>query len=182
MIKQSQPLGLITFSESMTRDKIKKLPELIAIRKELRKKKKVVVFTNGVFDILHRGHVEYLEAARSRGDILILGLNSDQSVERWKGAGRPLMTQEDRATILAALESVDYVCVFDEDTPEKLITALVPDILIKGGDYRIEDIVGREVVWEHGGRVETIPLTPGRSTTDLIRKIGELIKNGVLNL
>jgi D-beta-D-heptose 7-phosphate kinase/D-beta-D-heptose 1-phosphate adenosyltransferase len=164
----------------MIRDKIKTRSELVRIRQQLREAGKTVVFTNGVFDILHRGHVEYLEKARQLGDVLIVGMNSDASVRRIKPAGRPIVPEEDRATVLAALEMVSYVCLFSEDTPAELIAALVPDVLVKGGDYRLEDIVGREVVWEHGGRVETIPLTPDRSTTDIIGKIANLVQKGLL--
>lgn len=160
--------------------KIKKLPELIQVRDRLRKKKRKVVFTNGVFDLLHRGHVEYLHKARALGDVLILGLNSDASVRRLKGPGRPLMPEADRAAVLAALEAVDYICVFDEDTPAELISAIVPDVLVKGGDYQVDEIVGREVVWQNGGIVKSIPLTPGKSTTDIIGRIVQLVKKGIL--
>ncbi|MEJ2634770.1 MAG: D-glycero-beta-D-manno-heptose 1-phosphate adenylyltransferase [Calditrichia bacterium] len=166
----------------MIKEKIKTLPQLVSIRQDFREKHKKVVFTNGIFDILHRGHVEYLEKARSLGDVLMLGLNSDFSARKLKSPGRPLMDQEDRAVVLAALESVDYVCLFDEETPAETIAALVPDVLVKGGDYRIEEIVGREVVWANGGEVVPIPLTPGRSTSDFIRKVVELVKKGILSV
>jgi len=133
-----------------------------------------VVFTNGCFDILHRGHVDYLQKARALGDCLIVGLNSDASVTRLKGPGRPLMPQEDRAFILEGLWAVDYITVFDEDTPQNLISALHPDVLVKGGDYQPEEIVGREIVEAAGGRVVTIPLVPNRSTSLLIRKLASL--------
>lgn len=166
----------------MIEDKIKSREELLKIRRELRNAAATVVFTNGVFDILHRGHVEYLEQARGMGDVLILGLNSDRSVRRIKGAGRPVLPEEDRAVLVAALESVSYVSLFDEETPERLITELLPDVLVKGGDYQIGDIVGREVVEAHGGVVRTIPLTPGRSTTDIIGRIVKLYKKGILEI
>ena len=130
-----------------------------------------LVFTNGVFDILHRGHVEYLWAARALGDALVLGLNTDASVRRLKGPQRPLNTQEDRAIVLAALGCVDAVCLFDEDTPRELIAALLPDILVKGGDYRPEDVVGRTDVEAAGGRLVLIPFLEGRSTTGLVHRI-----------
>ena len=130
-----------------------------------------LVFTNGVFDILHRGHVEYLWAARALGDALVLGLNTDASVRRLKGPQRPLNTQEDRAIVLAALGCVDAVCLFDEDTPRELIAALLPDILVKGGDYRPEDVVGRTEVEAAGGRLVLIPFLEGRSTTGLVHRI-----------
>ena len=160
----------------MLRDKIKVLPELIRIRKNLKKEGQKVVFTNGVFDILHRGHVEYLEKAKSLGDVLMLGLNSDASVKKIKGEDRPVMGQEDRAIVLAGLSSVDYICFFEEETPANLIRQLIPDILVKGGDYQIDDIVGRETVEANGGKVVTIDLVNGQSTTSLIEKMVKLAK------
>ncbi len=133
--------------------------------------KNTIVFTNGCFDILHRGHVELLEQARALGDFLLLGLNSDTSVSRLKGEERPLVNERDRAYILSRLEAVDAVCLFDEDTPLELIRNIKPDILVKGGDYTIETIVGHEIVQAYGGRVTTIPLISGRSTTNILNKI-----------
>ncbi len=133
-----------------------------------------MIFTNGCFDILHRGHVDYLQKARALGDCLMVGLNSDASVTRLKGPGRPLMPQDDRAFILAGLWAVDYITVFEEDTPLHLISALKPDVLVKGGDYRPEEIVGKEAVEAAGGRVVTIPLVPDRSTSMLIQKLALL--------
>jgi len=130
-----------------------------------------LVFTNGCFDILHRGHVEYLHQARALGDQLVVGVNTDASVERLKGPGRPVVPQEDRALVLAALESVAAVTLFHEDTPRELLTALLPDILVKGGDYSPDHVVGREEVEAQGGRVEIIPFIHGRSTTELIHRI-----------
>ena len=132
---------------------------------------KIIVFTNGCFDILHRGHVEYLNDAKGLGDLLVLGLNSDQSVRRLKGPDRPVVSEDDRAFILSQLISVDAVCVYDEDTPIPLLEVLKPDILVKGGDYTLDGVVGREVVEQNGGKVITLPLVEGRSTTDLIGKI-----------
>jgi len=129
-----------------------------------------VVFTNGCFDILHRGHVEYLHRARSLGDLLVVGLNSDESVRRLKGPTRPVNPQEDRAYVLASLDAVDAVTLFEEDTPRELIAALLPDVLVKGGDYRLEDIVGAEEVTEAGGEVVIAPLVPGRSTTSILQR------------
>ena len=160
----------------MLRDKIKVLPELIRIRQDLKKEGQKVVFTNGVFDILHRGHVEYLEKAKSLGEVLMLGLNTDASVNKIKGSNRPVMGQEDRAIVLAGLSSVDYICLFEEETPENLIQELIPDILVKGGDYQIDDIVGRETVEANGGKVVTIDLVNGQSTTSLIEKMVKLAK------
>jgi len=160
----------------LLQDKIKVLSELIRIRKDLKKEGQKVVFTNGVFDILHRGHVEYLEKAKSLGDVLMLGLNTDASVKKIKGSNRPVMGQEDRAIVLAGLSSVDYICLFEEETPENLIQELIPDILVKGGDYQIDDIVGRETVEANGGKVVTIDLVNGQSTTSIIEKMVKLAK------
>lgn len=160
-------------------NKIQTREALAETRRHLAKQGKTVVFTNGCFDILHRGHVEYLQKAREMGDALIVGLNSDASVTRLKGKGRPLLPQEDRAYLLASLSVVDFVCIFEEDTPRELIQALQPDLLVKGGDYQIQEIVGRETVEGRGGRVITIPLTPNRSTSDIIRKIVMLTKQGI---
>ena len=132
-----------------------------------------LVFTNGCFDLLHRGHVEYLHAARALGDALVVGVNSDDSAHRLKGSGRPVVGESDRALVLAALESVDAVTVFDEDTPRQLVAALRPDVLVKGGDYTAEEIVGRADVEAAGGEVRVIPLVEGRSTTSLIRRLEE---------
>ena len=129
-----------------------------------------VVFTNGVFDILHAGHVTYLEEARALGDVLVVGLNSDESVRRLKGPSRPINTQEDRALVLSALRCVDHVIVFDDDTPLAVITALIPDVLVKGGDYTPDTVVGADVVEQHGGSVVIIPLLEGRSTTSIIAR------------
>ena len=130
-----------------------------------------IVFTNGVFDILHRGHVEYLAEAAKLGDILILGLNSDASTRRLKGEGRPVHRQEDRAAVLLALKAVDYVVVFDEDTPAKLIEKVRPDFLVKGADYKVSEIVGADIVKAYGGEVRTVALTEGYSTTGTIQNI-----------
>lgn len=131
-----------------------------------------MVFTNGVFDLVHRGHATYLAAARALGDLLVVGVNSDASARRLgKGPGRPLVTHADRAFVLASLECVDYVCVFDEDTPAALIDTLLPDVLVKGGDYALADVAGRESVEAHGGRVQLIPFVDGYSTTDLVMQI-----------
>jgi rfaE bifunctional protein nucleotidyltransferase chain/domain len=147
------------------------LRKLLRIRRQLRREGKTVVFTNGTFDILHRGHVEYLAAARREGDVLVVGLNSDASIRRIKGPARPINPLRDRAGVLAALRSVDYICPFGDDTPARFIDALVPDVLVKGADWSKNDIVGAEAVERHGGRVKRIRLTPGRSTTGVITKI-----------
>jgi rfaE bifunctional protein nucleotidyltransferase chain/domain len=138
-----------------------------------------LVFTNGVFDVLHRGHVEYLAAARALGDLLVVGLNTDASVRRLgKGAGRPVNPQDDRAYVLAGLAAVDFVVEFDEDTPRDLIAALLPDVLVKGGDYTRDTIVGADEVEAAGGRVEVIPLVPGRSTTSILQRVRQGAENG----
>jgi rfaE bifunctional protein nucleotidyltransferase chain/domain len=132
-----------------------------------------VVFTNGCFDLLHPGHIGSLEQARGLGDVLIVGLNSDASVRQLKGAGRPVLPEGERAEILAALECVDGVVIFDELTPREVIARLLPDVLVKGGDWPGDQIVGREEVEAAGGRVVSIPVVPGYSTTAILRKIRE---------
>ena len=133
--------------------------------------RRVVVFTNGVFDLLHPGHVDVLLAARRAGDALVVGLNSDASVRRLKGAGRPVRSQQDRARVLAALRMVDAVVIFDEDTPLELIRRLAPDVLVKGGDYTEATVVGAADVRARGGRVVIVPLTEGQSTTSIVEKL-----------
>jgi D-beta-D-heptose 7-phosphate kinase/D-beta-D-heptose 1-phosphate adenosyltransferase len=131
----------------------------------------MVVFTNGVFDLLHPGHVDVLTAARAEGDALVVGVNSDASVRRLKGPARPVRTDAERAVLLAALECVDAVVVFDEDTPRELVTALLPDVIVKGGDYAPDTVVGADTVTARGGRVVIIPITPGHSTTSTIERV-----------
>ena len=132
-----------------------------------------LVFTNGVFDLLHRGHVEYLEDARALGDRLIVGINSDASVQRVKGPGRPIVPEGERAELLGALECVDQVAVFDEDTPERMVREVAPDVLVKGADWALDSIVGREFVEARGGRVERIRMREGWSTTRIIERIAQ---------
>ena len=134
---------------------------------EYRKENKKIVFTNGCFDILHRGHIEYLQKARELGDLLVLGLNSDNSVKRLKGNDRPINNETDRAIVLSDLECINYISIFDEDTPLELIKIVKPDILVKGGDYKIEDVVGREFAKE----TVLIDFVDGYSTTNIIKKI-----------
>lgn len=136
----------------------------------LRADGKRIVFTNGVFDILHAGHVTYLEQARALGDVLVVGLNTDASVRRLKGPERPINSEDDRACVLAALRAVDHVILFGDDTPIDVITTLLPDVLVKGGDYTRDTIVGADAVEAHGGVVCTIPLVDGRSTTAIINR------------
>ena len=130
-----------------------------------------VVFTNGVFDLLHPGHVDVLTAARARGDSLIVGVNTDASVARLKGPGRPVRNEAERAYVLAALEAVDLVVLFEQDTPLELVRALRPDVIVKGGDYTVDSIVGASEVERWGGEVVVVPLTPGQSTTSIIEKL-----------
>lgn len=144
------------------------------IIRKLKEQGKKVVFTNGCFDIIHAGHIDYLKKAKELGDALIVGLNTDDSVRRIKEAGRPVNNQDDRAVVLDSLRFVDYVVFFDEDTPYNLIKDIQPDILVKGGDYTIETIVGADIVLGNGGEVITIPLTEGKSTSGLIEKIRQL--------
>ena len=154
-------------------DKVKTQDELIPILDTLRKKGKKVVFTNGCFDILHVGHVRYLKEAKGYGDILIVAVNSDSSVKTIKGDKRPIVSQSERAEVVAALEMVDYVTMFDEDTPYNVIKKLQPDVLIKGGDWTIDRIVGRDIVEARGGKVIAIPFIKGASTTGIVERVLE---------
>lgn len=154
--------------------KIKSAPRLLETLKGLRSRGKKIVFTNGCFDIIHVGHVDYLSKARQKGDVLVIGLNSDASVRRLKGNGRPINREESRAKVLSALSFVDYVTIFNEDTPDRIIRSIAPDILVKGGDWKIEDIVGADFVKSRGGRVVTVPFVKGHSTTSLLNKIANL--------
>jgi D-beta-D-heptose 7-phosphate kinase/D-beta-D-heptose 1-phosphate adenosyltransferase len=151
--------------------KIKNLDVLTSIVEGEKERGKKVVFTNGCFDLLHVGHVRYLQKARKYGDLLVLGLNSDDSVRRLKGEKRPLIGQKERAHILAALDCIDYVIIFDEDTPIRLLEALKPSVLVKGGDYTPETVVGKDLVESYGGQVELVEFVDGRSTTNIIEKI-----------
>ncbi len=137
-----------------------------------------VVFTNGAFDLVHRGHVASLAAARAKGDRLVVGVNDDASVRRLKGPNRPLAPLEDRMAVLAALRAVDLVTPFAEDTPEELIRALRPDVLVKGADYKVEDVAGGAFVRSYGGRVETVELVPGRSTSSFVERVLERYGRG----
>ena len=157
----------------MRSPKIATREELVAWRREMATAGRSVVFTNGCFDLLHRGHVEMLRDAREAGEVLVVGVNDDDSVRRLKGEGRPLVSAEDRAEVLAALEMVDRVVIFPEDTPVSLIDALVPDVLVKGADWPLDEIVGRKTVEEAGGKVVRVQLAPGRSTRSLIEIVLE---------
>ena len=140
---------------------------------ELRRRVKKIVFTNGCFDIIHAGHVRYLAAAKNFGDALIVGLNTDESVRRLKGAHRPINSQEDRAEVLLALKAVDHVIFFGEQTAENLIAEVKPDVYVKGGDYSLETLPEAKIVQGYGGRVELVNLVAGRSTTNVVKKILE---------
>lgn len=153
--------------------KILTLEGLLSERQRLRAIRKQLVFTNGVFDLLHVGHVRYLEQARSFGDALLVALNSDRSVRELKGDSRPVITQAERAEVLAALRSVTYVTIFDEISPRALIAKLLPDVLVKGGDYNLDEIHGREEVEAAGGRVVSLPFVPGASTSTIIERMKE---------
>ena len=152
--------------------KIVSRSELLSIRESLRESGKRVVFTNGCFDLLHRGHVEMLMEARSCGDVLFVGLNSDKGVRALKGPTRPLFGEEDRAVLLSALECVSYVCIFDEVSVESLVSELLPDVLVKGGDYSNSEVVGKDLVIANGGSVEILSLWPNASTSFLVDKMG----------
>ncbi|OGP62017.1 MAG: hypothetical protein A2169_03270 [Deltaproteobacteria bacterium RBG_13_47_9] len=152
-------------------EKIKSRGELYRIAEDLKAKGKRIVFTNGCFDLLHIGHIRYLEKARSLGDILIIGVNSDRSVQALKGPERPILPEEERAEILSGLWCVDYVTLFDESTPLELISSLQPHVLVKGGDWEKETTVGREVVEGSGGEVVILPFIQGSSTSNLIETI-----------
>ena len=145
----------------------------INIIKKIKAERKKIVFTNGCFDLLHVGHIRYLFQAKKLGDFLIIGLNSDRSVKKLKGKDRPINSFEDRATLLSALNSVDLVIKFEEQTPENLIKDIVPDVLVKGGDYNIEDIVGYQTVMQNGGQVKTLSFYDGYSSTNYIDKINK---------
>ena len=148
--------------------------DYLKVVEELKKEGKKIVFTNGCFDIIHAGHVDYLEKAKSLGDFLIVGLNSDESVRRLKGKDRPVNPQDQRKKVLSALKPVDMVIIFDEDTPERLIKEIKPDILVKGGDWKIENIVGADFVKSYGGQVLTIDFVYDTSTSKIISKIRSL--------
>ncbi|MBK9098485.1 MAG: D-glycero-beta-D-manno-heptose 1-phosphate adenylyltransferase [bacterium] len=147
------------------------------IRSKLKTEGKKVVFTNGVFDLIHAGHVDYLSKAKNLGDILVVGLNSDDSVRRIKGDKRPILKQKERTFVLANLKPVDYVVLFEEDTPEKLISEIIPDILVKGADWSVEKIVGKDIVEKHGGKVMNIEFVNDQSTSKIIELIVERYSN-----
>ncbi|HEX7357662.1 MAG TPA: D-glycero-beta-D-manno-heptose 1-phosphate adenylyltransferase [Ignavibacteriaceae bacterium] len=156
---------------------IKSRSEIKSIRDQLKKQNKKVVFTNGCFDLIHSGHVDYLVKAKEMGDILILALNTDSSVKRIKGNNRPILMQDERAFIVSNLKPVDYVTFFEEDTPAEIINDLIPDILVKGADWAIDKIVGRQIVEANGGEVKTIEFVNHQSTSNIINIIKERYKS-----
>ncbi len=162
----------------MSIDKIKSLEEVVRIRTRLRAEGKKLVFTNGCFDILHVGHVRYLNHARALGNALVVAVNSDRSVRKLKGPGRPVVPEMERIEMLAALACVDLVFAFDDPTPQRVIDAIVPDILVKGADWQIDEIVGRETVEKAGGVVRNVPLVEGSSTTGIIARVIERFNPG----
>jgi rfaE bifunctional protein nucleotidyltransferase chain/domain len=153
------------------KDKIVSTDQMIDVRERLRATGARLVFTNGVFDLLHVGHVRYLAEARALGDALVVAINSDRSVRELKGPDRPVFAEAERAEILAALRNVDYVVIFDDISPRSLIKKLLPDVLVKGGDYQLDEIHGREEVEAAGGRVVSLPFVPGASTTSLLERM-----------
>ena len=155
----------------MTKQKIKTLEELKKIIENLKKQNKIIVTTNGVFDILHLGHIKYLEKAKKLGDILIVAINSDSSVKQIKGPERPINNQETRAETLAALEFINYIIIFNETDPVKILSEIKPNIHVKGGDYKINKIIEKDIVEKNNGKIVLIPEIKGYSTTDLIKKI-----------
>jgi D-beta-D-heptose 7-phosphate kinase/D-beta-D-heptose 1-phosphate adenosyltransferase len=174
IVTPQEIIDAVSLSHKDSHAKIKNIDVLAPLIAAERNRGKRIVFTNGCFDLLHVGHVKYLQKARSLGDLLVLGLNSDASVRRLKGEKRPLIDQDERAHLLAALDCIDYVVVFDEDTPLELITALKPHILAKGGDYSLDGVVGRDFVESYGGKVELITFVDGKSTTNIIERVLEL--------
>jgi len=162
---------------STMNDKLLSQAELLGVRQSLRAARKTLVFTNGVFDLLHVGHVRYLAAARALGDALVVAVNSDRTVRELKGDGRPITNENERAEILAALRQVDYVTIFDDASPRSLIAKLLPDVLVKGGDYALDEIHGREEVEAAGGRVVSLPFVDGASTSAIVEKMKKVMSD-----
>jgi rfaE bifunctional protein nucleotidyltransferase chain/domain len=156
---------------------IKTLEEMKKIRQQLKDQNKKVIFTNGCFDLIHAGHVDYLSKAKAFGDVMVVGLNSDASVMRIKGSKRPILKETERSFIISNLKPVDYVVLFDEDTPKLLIEELLPDVLVKGADWEIENIVGKDVVLANGGEVKTIEFVNDQSTSKIIKIIADRFKD-----
>lgn len=165
---------MITSKLDWIRNKIYEREKLVAHCNAARTTGKKIVFTNGCFDIIHHGHLDYLAKAADLGNLLVIGVNTDASVRKLKGPERPVNNEQDRALQLASLLFADAVCLFDEDTPKELIEAVKPDVLVKGGDYTLDKIVGADFVMKNGGKVEIIPFVTGYSTTSLLQRIKEL--------
>jgi len=155
----------------VSREKILSIEALAAERADLRRRGRTIVFTNGCFDLLHPGHVRYLEQARALGDVLVVALNSDRAVRQLKGPSRPILLEDERAEVMAALASVTFVTVFDDVSPLDTITAILPDVLVKGGDWGVDAIIGRDVVEAAGGQVLSLPFVDGVSTSDIVNRI-----------
>lgn len=160
----------MTRIKELMKSKIKNIRTISKVIGNLKRKKKKIVFTNGCFDLLHIGHTRYLKNAGNLGDILIVGVNSDNSVKKLKGKNRPVVPQNERAEILSELPFVDLVVIFNEETPYKLIKRVLPDVLVKGGDWKVNDIIGGDIVKANGGKVISIPLIKGRSTSNMLKK------------
>jgi len=161
----------------MAKTKIKKFEDLIRIREELRHQNRKVVFTNGCFDLLHSGHIHIFREAKKLGDVFIVAVNEDESVRKIKGESRPIFPLEERLEVLEAIEDIDYLISFAEETPQRVIAALLPDVLVKGGDWAPEEVVGKREVEEAGGKVVIIPYLEGRSTSEIIDRIIESAEN-----
>lgn len=171
LVTRQEIMGEIQARDGGLPHKLKELPELLRLLDEHRRKREKIVFTNGCFDLLHMGHIEYLKFSRKQGDLLVVGINSDRSVQELKGPNRPILAQNDRAQVLAGLEDIDYIVVFDETTPDELIRKVRPDVLVKGEDWREKGVVGRDFVESYGGQVVLAPLVKGISTTDIVSRI-----------
>ncbi len=157
--------------------KFKKLADLVNIRSQLKRKGKKVVFTNGCFDLLHSGHIHLFREAKKKGDVFIVAVNDDASIRKIKGTSRPIFPLEERIEILGAIEEIDYLTSFSEEIPQKIIARLLPDVLVKGGDWRPEEVVGKKEVEEAGGEVVIIPYLEGRSSSDIVKRIVSLAKS-----
>ncbi len=161
----------------MSKTKLKNLDELIQIRQELRRQNRKVVFTNGCFDLLHSGHVHIFREAKKLGDVFIVAVNEDESVRKIKGGSRPIFPLEERLEVLEAIEDIDYLVSFAEETPQRVIAALLPDVLVKGGDWASEEVVGKREVEEAGGKVIIIPYLEGRSSSEILDRITQSAEN-----
>lgn len=157
--------------------KFKKLTDLVEIRNQLKHQDKKVVFTNGCFDLLHSGHIHLFREARKKGDVFIVAVNDDYSIRKIKGASRPIFPLKERVEILAAIEDIDYLTSFSEEIPQKIIARLQPDVLVKGGDWKPEEVVGKREVEDAGGKVEIIPYLEGRSSSDIVKRIVNAAKS-----